>query len=77
MQKNIDLRHVRTGVRLTPEDQAESAQLQLCERTRRRQRAAKEALRRAGVEPRVRIGSAYVPPRVARQFRHCASGGLK
>lgn len=77
MQKNIDLRHVRTGVRLTRTEVIEAQSEALCARTRRRQRAAKEALRRAGVEPRVRIGSAYVPPRVARQFLHCAIGGLK
>jgi hypothetical protein len=77
MQKNVDLRHVRTGVRLTREEIVESQLEALGARTRRRQRAAKEALRRAGVEPRVRIGSGYVPPRVARQFLHCAIGGSK
>lgn len=77
MQKNVDLRHVRTGVRLTRDEKIESEYGALCARTRRRQRAAKAALRRAGIEPRVKIGSAFVPPRVARQFLHCGVGGTK
>jgi hypothetical protein len=42
----------------------------LCERTKRRQEAAKAALVRRGVVPRVRIGSIYVPHHIARVFTH-------
>lgn len=77
MKKNLDLRHVRTGVRLTRAEVIEAQHEALCARTRRRQRAAKEALRRAGVQPRVRIGVHYVAPRVARAFLHCNVGGTK
>lgn len=48
----------------------------LCERTRRRQEAAKAALVRRGVEPRVRISSAWVPWYIAKHFHHCAVRGL-
>jgi hypothetical protein len=42
----------------------------LLERTKRRQEAAKAALVRRGVEPRVRIGSGFVPSYIARVFTH-------
>jgi hypothetical protein len=42
----------------------------LCARTKRRQEAAKAALVRRGVEPRVRIGSLHVPRYIARVFTH-------
>jgi hypothetical protein len=42
----------------------------LCERTKRRQEAAKAALVRRGVAPRVRISSIHVPPYIARVFTH-------
>lgn len=48
----------------------------LCERTKRRQEAAKAALVRRGVAPRVRIGGAYVPPCVARVYTHMNVRGL-
>jgi hypothetical protein len=48
----------------------------LCERTKRRQEAAKAALVRRGVEPRVRISSAWVPSYIAKHFNHCAVRGL-
>lgn len=48
----------------------------LCERTKRRQEAAKAALVRRGVVPRVRIGGAWVPPNVARAFVHTNVRGL-
>lgn len=48
----------------------------LCERTKRRQEAAKEALVRRGVAPRIVIGGAWVPPNVARVFVHTNVRGL-
>lgn len=48
----------------------------LCERTRRRQDAAKADLVRRGVAPRVNIGSSYVPPRIARVYTHMNVRGL-
>jgi hypothetical protein len=47
----------------------------LCARTARRQRAAKAALVRQGVTPRVCIGRCWVPPRVARAFTFMDVGG--
>ncbi|PXW23380.1 hypothetical protein [Paraburkholderia caballeronis] len=73
---NIDLRHVRTGVRLTHAEIAEAAYLALCIRTANRQRAAKEALNRRGITPRTPIGTGYVPPAVARVFTHSNVRGL-
>lgn len=48
----------------------------LCLRTARRQREAKEALARRGVTQRTPIGTAYVPPSVARTFTHMNVRGL-
>lgn len=48
----------------------------LCERTKRRQEAAKAALVRRGVVPRVAISSGYVPRSVARVFVHTNVRGL-
>jgi hypothetical protein len=48
----------------------------LCQRTARRQQAAKAALVRRGVQPRIRIGGAWVPPRVARVFLYTNVRGL-
>lgn len=48
----------------------------LCERTRRRQQAAKAELRRRGVAPRIDIGGAWVPTNVARVFTHSNVRGL-
>lgn len=48
----------------------------LCERTARRQQAAKAALVRRGVQPRVRISGAWVPPCVARVFLYTNVRGL-
>lgn len=48
----------------------------LCERTKRRQQAAKAELVRRGVVPRVHIGGAYVPPSVARTYTHMNVRGL-
>lgn len=48
----------------------------LCARTARRQQAAKAALRRAGVKPRVRISAAWVPPSIARVYTHMNVRGL-
>lgn len=67
---NVDLRHVRTGVRLSRAELADSQYQALCERTKRRQEAAKAALVRRGVVPRVRISSIHVPPHIARVFTH-------
>jgi hypothetical protein len=50
----------------------------LCERTRRRQEAAKAALVRRGVEPRVRISALFVPSYIAKHFHHCPTvGGVR
>jgi hypothetical protein len=70
MVKNLDLRHVRTGVKLSRAELLDSEYQALCARTERRQEAAKAALVRRGVEPRVRIGSIYVPHHIARVFTH-------
>lgn len=66
-----DLRHVQTNVRLSQAEilDAEFAALQA--RTEQRQRAAKQDLTRRGIEPRVRISGAYVPPNVSRQYQRC------
>ncbi|CAB3730546.1 hypothetical protein [Paraburkholderia rhynchosiae] len=48
----------------------------LCARTARRQEAAKAALVRRGVVPRVRISGAYVPPCVARVYTYTNVRGL-
>lgn len=45
-------------------------------RNARRQQAAKAALMRRGVQPRVLIGGAWVPPNVARAFVHTNVRGL-
>jgi hypothetical protein len=76
MVKNLDLRHVRTGVKLSRAELVDSEYQALCARTERRQEAAKAALVRRGVEPRVRISSAWVPSYIAKHFNHCAVRGL-
>jgi hypothetical protein len=73
---NLDLRHVRTGVRLSRAEVVESQWDALCARTARRQRAAKAVLASRGVAPRVQIGSAWVPSYIAKHFHHCAVRGL-
>ena len=47
----------------------------LCARTARRQKAAKAAMVRRGVMPRVCIGRCWVPLIVARSFTHMNVGG--
>ena len=74
---NVDLRHVRTGVKLSRAEIADSEYMSLCARTARRQRAAKAELRRRGVVPRVLIGGAWVPPSVARLFTHTNVRGIQ
>jgi len=68
--QNIDLRHVFTGVRLSRQEIVEAEYRALCVRTERRQKAAKARLVERHVEPRVAIGSKYVPPAVAKHFQH-------
>jgi hypothetical protein len=65
----IDLRHIQTGIRLTPSEVIHAQHDALCARTERRQREAKAALERRGVTPKVAISQHYVPPSVARQFQ--------
>jgi hypothetical protein len=78
MVKNLDLRHVRTGVKLSRAELMDSEYQALCARTERRQRAAKAALARRGVEPRVTIGSLFVPKHIAKHFHHCPTvGGVR
>lgn len=48
----------------------------LCKRTARRQEAAKAALLRRGVTPRVKIGSGHVPAAIARVFTYTNVRGL-
>ncbi|MFM0630732.1 hypothetical protein [Paraburkholderia xenovorans] len=48
----------------------------LCERTKRRQQAAKADLVRRGVTPRTPIATAYVPRSVARVFTYTNVRGL-
>lgn len=66
----IDLKNIRTGIRLTASEVIQAQHDALCARTERRQREAKAALERRGVAPKVVISGAYVPPNVARQFQH-------
>lgn len=61
---------------LTRERVSELKYEALCSRTARRQREAKEALVRQGVAPRTPIGTAYVPPSVARNFTYTNVRGL-
>jgi hypothetical protein len=76
--KNVDLRHVRTGVKLSRADLLDSEYQALCARTERRQEAAKAALVRRGVEPRVSIGALFVPRHIAKHFHHCPTvGGVR
>jgi hypothetical protein len=78
MVKNIDLRHVRTGIKLSRAELLDSEYQALCARTERRQEAAKAALVRRGVEPRVRIGALFVPSYIAKHFHHCPTvGGVR
>jgi hypothetical protein len=78
MVKNLDLRHVRTGVKLSRAELMDSEYQALCARTERRQEAAKAALVRRGVEPRVRIGALFVPSYIAKHFHHCPTvGGVR
>jgi len=48
----------------------------LCERTKRRQQAAKAELLRRGVQPRTPIATGYVPPAVARVYTYTNVRGL-
>lgn len=48
----------------------------LCERTKRRQQAAKAELLRRGIQPRTPIATGYVPPNVARNFVYTNVRGL-
>jgi hypothetical protein len=66
-----DLRHVQTNVRLSQAEIIDSQYKALGARTEQRQRAAKADLARRGVQPRVRISGAYVPPNVSRQYQRC------
>lgn len=75
---NVDLRHVRTNVRLSRAELVESEYTALCARTARRQREAKASLARRGVAPRVLIGALYVAPHIAKHFHHCPTvGGVR
>jgi hypothetical protein len=75
---NLDLRHVRTNVRLSRAELVDSQYQALCARTERRQRAAKAALARRGVAPRVAIGALFVPGYIAKHFHHCPTvGGVR
>lgn len=73
----IDLRHVHTGIRLTPSEVIQAQHDALCARTERRQREAKARLTAQHIEPRVHIGKAWVPPSVARQFFCDSVGGVR
>lgn len=77
MLLNIDLRHIQTGVRLTPSEVIQAQHDALCARTERRQREAKARLTAMHIEPRVQISRNYVPPSVARQFFCDSVGGAK
>jgi hypothetical protein len=65
-----DLRHVQTNVRLSRNEILDAEHKALCARTEQRQRAAKAELSRRGVQPRVAIGSGFVPNYIARHFSH-------
>lgn len=75
---NVDLRHVKTNVRLSRAELLDSEYQSLCARTERRQRAAKAALASRGVAPRVAIGALFVPHHIAKHFHHCPTvGGVR
>jgi hypothetical protein len=75
---NLDLRHMRTNVRLSRAELMDSQYQALCARTERRQRAAKAALARRGVAPRVVIGALFVPKHIAKHFQHSDNiGGVR
>ncbi|MDE1007698.1 MAG: hypothetical protein OSB38_18700 [Paraburkholderia fungorum] len=75
---NVDLRHVRTNVRLSRAEIVEAQWNSLCTRTAQRQRAAKAALARRGVAPRVHIGALYVAPHIAKHYQHSDNvGGVR
>ena len=68
--KNMDLRHVVTGVKLSRIERME-AQLRhmvASNHAQHQQRKAENA--RRGITPRVAIGCAYVPEAVARAFAY-------
>ncbi|MCY1562331.1 hypothetical protein D9M68_997060 [compost metagenome] len=70
ISKNMDLRHVVTGVKLSRIERME-AQLRhmvASNHAQRQQRVAENG--RRGITPRVVIGSAHVPPAVARAFAY-------
>lgn len=74
----IDLRHVRTNVKLSRVELVEAEYLALCARTARRQRDAKVSLTKRGVAPRVAIGALFVPAHIAKHFYHCPTvGGVR
>lgn len=77
MLLNVDLRHIATGIRLTPSEVIQAQHDALCARTERRQREAKARLTALNIEPRVQIGRSYIPPSVARQFFCDSVGGAK
>jgi hypothetical protein len=68
--KNMDLRHVVTGVKLSRVERMEAQlrHLVASNQAQRRQRKAENA--RRGIAPRVVIGSAHVPPAVAKAFTY-------
>lgn len=72
----VDLRHVHTGVRLTPAERMEAvlrhfAAMNSAQLNRKRAYNA-----RRGLIPMV-IGTAHVPASVARAYTHCNVGGTK
>ncbi len=73
---NLDLRHVRTGVKLSRAEIIEAEHLKLLDRTAQRQKTAKAALAKHGVTPRIDIGSGHVPQNVARAYSRCSVRGL-
>lgn len=70
MLLNVDLRHIATGIRLTPSEVIQAQHDALCARTERRQREAKARLIAQHIEPRVAISASYVPPSVSRAFAY-------
>lgn len=76
MKKMIDLRTVVTGVRLTRAERlaAEMRHLAAMNDAQLRERKAMNA--RRGLTVKVPIGTAYVPPNVARTYTHMNVRGL-
>lgn len=68
--KNTDLRHVATGVKLSRIERMEAQLRHLVASNQAQRQQRKAENQRRGIGPRVVIGSAHIPPAVARAFAY-------